>query len=60
MNKVEYFVYGMVLLYVVEMELEMMMIFVWMMMNTMMMIFQLQQHLMISNYYLFKKRKQNN
>jgi hypothetical protein len=41
-----------------EMELEMRMIFVVEMMNTMMMIFQLQQHLMISNDYFFKKIKQ--
>jgi len=41
----------------VEMELEMTMIFVLEMMNTMMMIFQLQQHLMISNYYLFETKK---
>ncbi len=48
--------YGMVLSgMVVEMELEMKMIFVLEMMNTMMMIFQLRQHWMISNDYLFKK-----
>ncbi len=47
--------YGMVLSgMVVEMELEMKMIFVLEMMNTMMMIFQLRQHWMISNDYLFK------